>query len=761
MMEETVSLENGHYEVGMLWKDEDVKLPNNRHMALKRLEYLKSRLQKDETLHQKYQTKIEEHVSKGYATKLKTEEEVTTSARTWYLPHHPVFHPAKPEKLRVVFDAAAKYEGTSLNDNLFHGPNLANDMIDVLLRFRKENIAVMADIQEMFLQVRVPLDQRDSLRFLWFTSNLDEPPETYHMNVHIFGAKDSPSIANFALQKTAKDNACEFDKETIETLEKDFYVDDLLKSVTTEDKAIQLLSNLTKLLNKGGFRLTKFTSNSRRVLSAFPASERANASSNLDLDKLPTERALGVQWNIEDDVFQFRVIKVDKPETKRGILSTVASLFDPLGFIAPVSLLVKSLLQKLWQKKLDWDQPLSEEELHCWRRWKSEQHCLSNLNVSRCYKSNVKDIESTTVKHVKDIQLHNFSDASEKGYGSASYIRTEFTDGSVICSLVFGKSRTSPLRKITIPRLELQAAVVSVRIGERILREVGVKFSKIYYWTDSEVVLKYIFNEEKRFTVYVGNRVAEIREKTQLEQWRYCPSQFNPSDDASRGLFPSQLTQDSRWLNGPSFLNDKESTWPKTSLERLEHNRSDEEEYQTNATTCIAISLLYILLERYSSWRLLKSKIVWLTRFKKYIKGYKSNDLVCSRGIPTPDELETAEKDIIRIVQKQFYPEEYLSLQKGRNVKSSSSIVRLSPFLGDDNLIRVGSRLEQAPLSYDARFPPIVPKQHWIAELMSRDVHCDNAHSGQEHTLNLLRQKVWICHARSLVRRIINKCFIC
>ena len=278
----------------MLWKDEDVKLPNNRHMALKRLEYLKSRLQKDKTLHQKYQTKIEEHVNKGYATSLKTEEEVTTSARTWYLPHHPVFHPAKLEKLRVVFDAAAKYEGTSLNDNLFHGPNLANDMIDVLLRFRKENIAMMADIQEMFLQVRVPLDQRDSLRFLWFTPNLDEPPETYRMNVHIFEAKDSPSIANFALQKTAKDNMCEFDKETIKMLEKDFYVDDLLKSVTTEDKAIQLLSNLTK-----------FTSNSRRVLSAFPASEQANASSHLDLDKLPTERALGIRWNIEDDVFQF------------------------------------------------------------------------------------------------------------------------------------------------------------------------------------------------------------------------------------------------------------------------------------------------------------------------------------------------------------------------------------------------------------------------------------------------------------------------
>ena len=241
------------------------------------------------------------------------------------------------------------------------------------------------------------------------------------------------------------------------------------------------------------------------------------------MDELPTERALGIRWNIEDDVFQFRVINVDKPETKRGILSTVASLFDPLGFITPVSLLVKSLLQKLWQKKLDWDQPLSEEELLCWRRWKSELHCLSNFSVSRCYKSNVKDVKLTVSKHVKDIQLHNFSDASEKGYGSASYMRTEFTDGSVICSLVFGKSRTSPLRKITIPRLEFQAAVVSVRIGERILREIGVEFSKIFYWTDSEVVLKYILNEEKRFTVYVGNWVADIQEKTKLDQWRHCP----------------------------------------------------------------------------------------------------------------------------------------------------------------------------------------------------------------------------------------------
>jgi hypothetical protein len=200
IMEDSVSMLNGHYEVGMLWKDEDIRLPNNHRMALKRLEYLKARLQKDENLLYQYRKKIDEYVAKGYATKLTTDEAATTSSKTWYLPHHPVFHPNKPGKVRIVFDAAAKFEGTSLNDNLLHGPNLANNVVDVLLRFRQEKVAVMADIQEMFHQVRVPEDQRDSLRFLWFSPNLNDPPDRYSMNVHIFGAKDCPSIANFALK---------------------------------------------------------------------------------------------------------------------------------------------------------------------------------------------------------------------------------------------------------------------------------------------------------------------------------------------------------------------------------------------------------------------------------------------------------------------------------------------------------------------------------------------------------------------------------
>ena len=273
-----------------------------------------------------------------------------------------------------------------------------------------------------------------------------------------------------------RDNACDFSEAAVNAMEKDFYVDDLLKSLSNVKDAKQLASDLMKLLRRGGFRLTKWISSSKEVLASIPESERANPMLNLDVHNFPILRALGLQWNVEEDAFEFKVIDVDKPETKRGILSTVASLYDPMGFAAPVTLLAKSLLQKLWQKKVDWDEQLVEAELGDWRRWKNELSALSKIKIPRCYKTTVattnkvKDCGMT--KCVKEVQLHNFSDASEIGYGSASYLRTEYIDGRVTCSLVFGKSRTAPLRKISIPRLELQAAVLSVRISEIIQREI-------------------------------------------------------------------------------------------------------------------------------------------------------------------------------------------------------------------------------------------------------------------------------------------------
>ena len=175
----------------------------------------------------------------------------------WYLPHHPVFHPQKPEKVRVVFDCAAKFKGT-LNDQLLQGPDLTNGLLGVIIRFRREPVAMVADVEGMFHQVQVAPDDSNALRFLWWPNDdLSKEPVDYQMLAHLFGATSSPSCASFCLKKTASDNQGEFDKETITTVDRNFYVVNCLKSVPTTDKAVRLSGQLQELLSRGGFRLTK------------------------------------------------------------------------------------------------------------------------------------------------------------------------------------------------------------------------------------------------------------------------------------------------------------------------------------------------------------------------------------------------------------------------------------------------------------------------------------------------------------------------
>ena len=243
----------------------------------------------------------------------------------WYLPHHPVFHPQKPGEVRVVFDCSAKYHGTSLNGLLLQGPDLTNTLVGVLTRFREEPIALTADIEKMFYQVRVPSTDCDALRFLWWPKgDLSKDPEEYEMRVHLFGGASSPSCANYALKKTADDN-----KE--ETVDRNFYVDDCLKSVSNEDKAVNLAKQLRELLARGGFNLTKWLSNSRKVLESLPESERASIVRDPDFNNHSVERALGVQWNVASDRFGFKITIKDRPATRRGILSIVSSVYDQIG----------------------------------------------------------------------------------------------------------------------------------------------------------------------------------------------------------------------------------------------------------------------------------------------------------------------------------------------------------------------------------------------------------------------------------------------
>ena len=272
---------------------------------------------------------------------------------------------------------------------------------------------------------------------------------------------------------------------------------------------------MRELLQKGGFKLTKWLSNDREVLTAIPEGERASSVVNLDVDDLPTETALGLKWNVEEDVFTWAVDDDTlvqtrgKAITRCGILSAVSSLFDPLGMIAPFIMKAKLLLQELCRKKLQWDEEISELEKKQWLRWLNDLSKLKEVKVERFLKPSDFGVIKTT-------ELHLFSDGSRVGYGAVAYLRLVDDKDRIHCSFILGRARVAPIREITIPRLELSAAVVSVQLRESIQRELDMKLDRVMFWTDSTSVLKCIRNEAKRFHTFESNRLTIIHNGSEV-----------------------------------------------------------------------------------------------------------------------------------------------------------------------------------------------------------------------------------------------------
>ena len=760
MMDNSVRLEGAHYEIGLPWKYDEPSLPNNRTMAEKRLGYLKKRLERDPGLHSKYKATMEDYIAKGHAkivqpNDLKTPEELSPRRPTWYLPHHPVTHPQKPEKVRIVFDCAAKFHNVSLNDQLLQGPDFTNSLVGVLMRFRQERVAVMADIEKMFHQVNVKPEDCDALKFLWWPEgDLSKQPVEYQMTVHLFGATSSPSCCSYALKKTAEDNI-EFSKEVIDTVNRNFYVDDCLKSSPTKEEAIGLVKELPALLSRGGFRLTKWLSNEREVLSSVPDNERAPCVS-LDLEKLPKDSALGVQWNTETDSLGFRSGNL-KANTRRGILSFVASVYDPLGLVAPVVLPAKRVLQELCRQSYGWDEEIPKEVAAKWQAWQNEFQSLSTIEISRCYKP-------PGLKAIKSVELHHFSDASIEGYGTASYLRYEDIDGNVHCSLVMGKSRVTPLKTVTIPRLELTAATLAVKVDKQIRDELDLPINRVIFWTDSTIVLRYIRNKSKRFQTFVANRLQIIHDASSPHQWRHVPTKLNPADLASRGLSVGSKNQDQRnlklWFHGPDFLWQDYQSWPEQPIDLSDVDDTDQEVKRTKAnvgavsTTKNAIpESLSRLIHRPSCWYRLRKSVAWLLRFRQYLLfrcgRITERELRC--GPLVVKDIDLAAKEIVKITQLDASIDQQTS---------NDRFAKLNPVINDD-IVRVGGRLEKSPLSEELKHPAILPSNHHITTLIVRYYHEREGHAGTNQTLAAIREAYWIVKGPSTVKRIIDQCVAC
>ncbi|KAK3727102.1 hypothetical protein QZH41_017705, partial [Actinostola sp. cb2023] len=487
------------------------------------------------------------------------------------------------------------------------------------LPFRRDEVFMPNNKEQaisgaMWLKKRLTNDQKMYADYLKFMEYILDKDYAKKVPSTVTAKAGKTCCANFAVQRTADETEAQVGKEIADVLRRNFYVDDCLRSEESDKKAIERVHDTIHPCKEGGFHLTKISSNSRRVLETIPEDERSKEVKGIDLsfDNLPVERTLGVQWHIESDLFGFKITLKDMPLTRRGILSTISSVYDPLGFAAPVLLPAKRISQELCKSDTDWDDTISEEYSHQWERWRIKLPTLEKFTTERCLKP-------ANFGLIINRQVHSFSDASSTGYGQVTYLRQVNSNGEIHCAFLMGKARLAPIKSVTIPRLELTAAVVSSKLGNKIVEELDLNVEKPTYWTDSTTVIRYIVNEQNRYQTYVANRVQTIRDKTDPDQWRFVPGKDNPADDASRGLEIESLNRQHRWISGPDFLWKPENEWPVLTIDMDESIQNDPE-VKTSTVHSTIMEEKSTILERFNSfsdWQRLKSVVARILRLNR------------------------------------------------------------------------------------------------------------------------------------------------
>lgn len=734
------------------FRDNRPSLRNNREQVLRRAYNLDKSLKKDEVKRKHFLEFMQGMLAKGHAEKappLRKDEEA------WYLPIFGVYHQRKRDKLRIVFDSAAKFDGICLNDVLLSGPDLTNNLLGILLRFRREHVAVLADIEQMFYGFKVDKEHRNYLRFFWHENNdISEPLVEYRMCVHIFGSTSSPAIATYGLRLMA--NQANDDVKNF--VSNDFYVDDGLTSQQSVKEAISLVERTQNvLLNEGKLRLHKIASNRKEVMEAFPPDDLAKGLEHFPSDPLPVQHSLGVKWNLETDTFIIDIQTSDKPFSRRGILSTINSIFDPLGFLAPIVLEGKLFLRNLISRSSDWDEPIPDEYLNIWNRWTSSLSNLSNLHIPRTYlKGSFAQSQQKTV--------HIFCDASESAISSVALLRSQNDNRDVELGFLLGKSKVAPAHGHTIPRLELCSAVLSTEIAEIVSNHLDLPVSEFHFYSDSKIVLGYINNQSRRFFNYVANRVQKIRSISKPSQWHYVNTESNPADEGTRTLPASELST-SPWLLGPKFLlSTLDDVTEAIELQNPDSDKEIRKELQACKTeTSETYNSFSGKFCRFSDWKHLVNTIA---RLKHIAKSFSNSSKcvgwhLCGES-KSPINFMEAKLQIIKLVQRDVFKDELSCLEKGIQVKKSSYISSLSPYLDDEGLLRVGGRIRHANIPEEEAHPILIPGRHHIAVLLVRQYHELTHHAGRHITHGAIRSAgFWITGGKSLVSSVLHRCVVC
>ena len=702
---------------------------------------------------QEFSTVMNEYFEMGHAEQVPPDDLKKPSENTFYLPMHAVRKEhSTTTKLRVVFDASANSStGVSLNDILLVGPTIHPPLIDVLLRFRFHRIALTADVSKMYRAIElVPVD-RELHRFVW-RNNPSEPIRDYRMTRVTFGVSASSFAANMAVKQNAIDHATEF-PQAAEVANKSFYVDDCLTSADSVSEAIKLQTELHSLFSKGKFLLRKWNSSETEVLEHIPPDLKDTPASQ----SLPAPdgytKTLGIEWNSAMD--HFRLTIADLPPldniTKRVLVSDIAKTFDVLGWFSPAIIKVKILLQRLWEQKVDWDDTVPTSIRDEWLQWRSELRLLSNKHIPRCYFDKKTQIVS--------IQLHGFCDASENAYSAVVYLRMIDSFGKVQISLVTSKTKVAPIKKLTIPRLELCGAYLLAQLLSHLQNVFNLPLNTVYAWTDSTIVLSWLVGNPRRFKTYVGNRVSYIVELIAPDRWNHVQGLDNPADCASRGLFPSELLDHPLWWRGPNWLYQDPSQWPNT-LDPPTTDRTNEERELCLHTASTSRTPL-LKLRDYSSFTRLKRVTSWILRFIHNCRSRKLDAQPIQHTYLTTEELHKAEILWYSTAQREHYKDEIDAMSSRSILNKSSQLLSLRPVLDSSGLMRVGGRQQNSQMSYSQQHPIILHHKHPLTHLIIHTEHRRLLHAGPTLLTASLCRQYHIIGCKRVVRSITRGCIIC
>lgn len=728
----------GRFSVRIPLRESADVLGDSYTLAKKRFLSLERKLERLPEFKRMYTNFMREYHDLGHMSKV-----TTCSQPNYYLPHHGVIkESSSTTKLRVVFDASAVTSSNkSLNDIQFPGPALQNDIFSILLRFRQYKFVACADVEKMFRQVLIQSDQR-SLQLILWRENPTDPLETYQLNTVTYGTASAPYLSMRCIRQLA----LECDDDVIaRVITQDIFVDDLISGDDDYHNLLRICEKTSQILHSGCFPLRKWK---------FNLDISQNKSAEHFIGEHAQTKTLGLGWhNTSDELYFVTNINSDHCElnlTKRIMLSIISQIYDPLGLLSPAVIISKIFLQNLWLSRIDWDTPVSADITKAWKQFIYSLRFLKEIRIPRHVRS----------EHTQYTELHIFTDASQSAYGACAYIRTYSDDSEITVRLLCAKSKVAPLKSISIPRLELCGALVGAKLYKKVSESLRLKYNKVYFWTDSTIVMGWIKTSPHLLKTFIQNRVTEINELTGELVWSHVNGKDNPADLLSRGCSLDLLRDSDLWWYGPSFLRESYS---------INIKNSDIPNCQTlpelKSKQVSLISTEYddlIDFKRFESFTKLKRIGAYVLRFINNTRAKDSRQT----GSLTLSELNASQRMLIRLVQIRSFPDIYNNLINKipirTNCKQYNRISSLNVFLDDYEIIRVGGRLSNAScFNFDKKHPVLLCSRHPFTVSLFRYEHKRLLHGGPQLMLATMREYWWPLNAKNLAKRIIRECVMC